>query len=269
MNTLRSRFQSLFKVAFLSAVALVIHGSWQSPALAGPIAIQTPTGLQGGDQFRIIFVTPGTTDATSSDISTYDTFVNQQAAGATYYGQTIHWSAIGSTDSIGAMAHIGVTGAPVYTVNDKNGLSQVASSDGTSGLWSGNELINEPTFDLAGNLYTGLAWTGTSGVGTEYATTPANVIVAWGLGTSVAVPGFENHVEVGSLNSEVNPYDWVSFGYTFGVQLKSTQYQMYGISDVLTVVPEPSTFLISGLGIFVVGLARKLRKRNGISPAKV
>ena len=259
---LMNRFNRLFKVVFLSAVGLVIHGSWQDHAFAGPIDIATPTGLQGGDQFRIIFVTPGTTNATSSDISTYDTFANQQAGGATYNGQTIHWSAIGSTDSVGASVHIGVTGAAVYTVNGTN-LIEVASSDGISGLWSGNALISETTRDLAGNQYTGVVWTGTSGVGTEYSTdVGGGAMKNWGLGTSVTFPGFDNHVEVGSLNAIVNPYDWISLGYSNGLQLNTNSYQIYGISDVLIAIPEPSTFVISGLGILMIGLARRNRNRN-------
>ena len=263
-----TRHTPLLKVAFFSAVALVIYGSWQGLAFAGPIDIQAPTGLQAGSQFRIIFVTPGTTTATSSDIGTYDTFVNQQAAGATFNGQTIHWSAIGSTDSTGASVHIGVTGATVYMVNGLNGtnLVEVASSDSIAGLWSGNALVNEPTKDLAGTTFTGLIWTGTSGVGTEYATDVGGVRKYWGLGSSVSYPGFDSHVEGGSSNAIVNPYDWVSLGYSNGLQLKTDSYQMYAISDVLIAVPEPSTLLISGLGIFVVALNRKLRKRNGFSP---
>ena len=271
------RHNRMLKVAFFSAVALAIHGSWQSHAFASPIDISTPNGLQAGSQFRIIFVTPGSTNAASLDISTYDTFVNQQAAGATYNGQTIHWSAIGSTDSIGASAHIGVTGAAVYSVNGTNGtnLAEVASSDGTSGMWSGNNLINQPVTDLTGNPYTGLVWTGTSGVGTEYYTdVGGGVMKYWGLGSSVSYPGFDNHIEVGSMNSVVYPSDWVSLGNSNGLQLKTVSYQMYGISDLLTVsgasaVPEPSTLLISGLGIFVVALTRKLLKRNGFSPTEI
>ena len=120
------QFNRLFRVAILAAVVAVVHGPWQSSATANPIVITTPTGLQGGDQFRIIFVTPGTTDAKSSDISTYDTFVNQQAGLVTYNGQAVHFSAIGSTDSIGAKAHIGVTGAAVYMANGQHRTALLA-----------------------------------------------------------------------------------------------------------------------------------------------
>ena len=258
------QFNRLFRVAILAAVVAVVHGPWQSSATANPIVITTPTGLQGGDQFRIIFVTPGTTDAKSSDISTYDTFVNQQAGLVTYNGQAVHFSAIGSTDSIGAKAHIGVTGAAVYMANGQ----QVATSDGSSGLWSGNAPLHDPSQDLNGNVYTGSIWTGTSGIGTEYYTTvPGIGDVTWGLGTDVTgvIDGgtdFSHRIEIGALNSNATPYDWVSRGFGEGLQLRDTQLQMYGISDVLTVVPEPSSFLISGLGILMIGLAQRNRKRN-------
>ena len=258
------QFNRLLKVAFLSAVAMTFHGALNGTAFANPIAIQVPTGLKTGDQFRIIFVTPGTTDATSPDIGTYDTFVNQQAGGATYNGQTIHWSAIGSTDSIGAKDHIGVTGAAVFMANGQ----EVAASDDSAGLWSGNAPLHDPSQDLAGNVYTGSIWTGTSGIGTEYYTKVPDIgDVTWGLGTDVmgvidTGKDYSHRIEIGALNSNVSPYDWVSRGFGEGLQLRDTQLQMYGISDVLTVVPEPSSFLISGLGIVMIGLASKNRKRS-------
>ena len=63
-------------------------------AEAGPIT--APSELQAGDTFRLIFVTSGTINATSSDISVYDRFVNQQAGGATYNGSRIHFTSIAS-----------------------------------------------------------------------------------------------------------------------------------------------------------------------------
>lgn len=44
---------------------------------AGPIVV--PTGLAAGDQYYLAFVTSGETAATSGDIATYNTFVNNQA----------------------------------------------------------------------------------------------------------------------------------------------------------------------------------------------
>ena len=113
---LASQFKRFFHAAILSTVAL----AWQVTAFAGPIAIQTPSGLQGGDQFRIIFVTPDKISAVSNNITTYDNFVNTEAAGATYNGQTIHWLAVGSTDAVDAKVHIGQTNTAVYMANGKH-----------------------------------------------------------------------------------------------------------------------------------------------------
>jgi hypothetical protein len=53
-----------------------------APSLCrGGLILQTPAGLNPGDQFRFVFVTDGTTNATSSAISSYDAFVTAQAGG--------------------------------------------------------------------------------------------------------------------------------------------------------------------------------------------
>jgi len=104
----------------------------------GGVIIQTPVGSTAGDEFRIVFVTDGTTNATSSDISSYDAFVNAQAGGATYNGMTVNWQAIGSTATVNAVDHIGSSTAGVYLASG----TEVATSTtaDTGGLWSGNSL---------------------------------------------------------------------------------------------------------------------------------
>ena len=259
---LASQFKRFFHAAILSTVAL----AWQVTAFAGPIAIQTPSGLQGGDQFRIIFVTPDKISAVSNNITTYDNFVNTEAAGATYNGQTIHWLAVGSTDAVDAKVHIGQTNTAVYMANG----TEVAISDTATGLWAGGDLLAQPTQDLAGNSYTsGSVFTGTSGIGTEYFTSvPGQGNVFWGLGATNSVTQggvtYTNNVEVGSLHSNVGGYDWISLGFGAGLAPRDNTYQVYGISDVLTVppVPEPSTLLISGLGVLAIGVAQRFRKKN-------
>ncbi len=262
---LASQFKRFFRAALLSTVAL----AWQGSAFAGPIAIQAPTGLHAGDQFRIIYVTPDKISAVSTDITTYDNFVNTEAAGATYNGQTIHWSAVGSTNAVDAKSHIGITNTAVYMANG----TEVAVSDGNTvanSLWYGGDLVAQPTQDLAGNSYTsGFVWTGTSGIGTTYNT---NVVgqgtVYWGLGATNNVTEngvtYIDNVEVGNLHTTVGGYDWISLGFANGLEPKSLTYQVYGISDVLTVlpVPEPSTLLISGLGVLAIGVAQRFRKKN-------
>ena len=47
----------------------------------GDIILKTPAGLKVGEQFQFIFLTNNTTDATSTDIDTYNNFVNKAAQG--------------------------------------------------------------------------------------------------------------------------------------------------------------------------------------------
>jgi hypothetical protein len=262
------RFNRLFRVAILTAVVAIVHGSWQGSASANPIAITTPTGLQGGDQFRFIFVTPTsvTTNATSTDINVYNNLVNTYASGFSYNGMTLTANAIVSVyGGVNAITNVGVDNVAVYSVSSK-----VASSDDNStGLFSANTLNSQPVQDLSGASYTtGYVWTGSSGIGTEYYTIVDGIgNVYWGLGgpsSNGVIDGgvdYTDHVEVGNLASTTG-YAWLSYGYGTGLQPKTESFQVYGLSQVFTVVPEPSSFLISGLGIIMVGLVQRSRKRN-------
>ena len=60
----------------------------------------TPSGLEHGDEFRLLFVTSGTRDAESSSISDYNTFVqNAAAAGHTaIQGYSSGFRVVGSTE---------------------------------------------------------------------------------------------------------------------------------------------------------------------------
>jgi hypothetical protein len=261
------RSSHFIQTALFYAVIIVISDLFQGLAIAGGVAIKEPTALHGGDQFRIIFVTPGTIQGTSSDIATYNAFANSQAAGATYNGVVIHWSAIVSTDAKNARDNIGLTNSPVFMADG----TQVATSANTiaGGLWWGDPLLAVPVQDLSGNTYSGTAWTGTCGIGTEFSSMPVSdltnthVLATWGTGnsTNITVRGvnYVNQAEVGQIGG--GGYTWVSTGK---VTLNTNAYQIYAISDVLTVVPEPSSFVVSGLGIFMIGFAQKFRRRNGI-----
>ena len=249
--------KALTRKALVFTALLFVTGSVQ--CFAGAIA--APPGVFGGQQFRIIFVTPNKTAATSSLITDYDDFVNSEAAGATYKGTTIQWLALASTNTVNARDHVGQTGTAVYLANG----TKVTNSDTTApgGLWSAFGLIAQPDQDLDGNSYSGLVWTGSSGVGTAYATTPVpgDPSVKWGLG-SPGWAGNPDKSETGIIPGAIGGYDWLSV--PAGVKPNTDLYQVYGISEVITAIPEPSSFLMSGIGMLVVGLATKFRKRNAV-----
>ncbi len=267
------RFNSC-KLAFLSAVVLLLHGTCQGQAFAGDIA--TPTGLHAGDQFRFIFVTPtsATIDATSSAISDYNTLVNNYAQGFSYNGTALTAQAIVSTNGVNgvnAITNVNVGGVDNVAVYRADGQEVAASTkNAAGGLFYGDPLSVHPVEDLSGTSYsTGYVWTGSSGNGVEYYTNTPTGSVYWGAGSSAIFTdngvnppvNYDNHVEVGDLSSNTT-YEWLSRGFAAGLQLKTNTYQVYGISQVFTVVPEPSSLMISGLGILMVGLAQRNRKRN-------
>ena len=81
-------------------------------------SIFVPDGLSPGDTYHFAFVTSGYTNAASSNIADYNSFVNQQAelSGATTETWGINWYAIGSTETVDARDNAAVNAA-VYLLN--------------------------------------------------------------------------------------------------------------------------------------------------------
>jgi hypothetical protein len=87
-----------------------------------------PSGLSPGNQYRLVFVTDGTIQATSTDINTYNTFVDNEAHNSTILNDaftnvgidpaSITWKVIGSTASVNAIGNTSTntvhTSVPIY-----------------------------------------------------------------------------------------------------------------------------------------------------------
>ena len=220
---------SLLSVFALAAIAA-------GTASAGSIA--TPTGLNPGDQFRIVFLTSSQTIAKTSDLSTYDNFVSSNATGYTYGGNSPTWQAIVSSPTIDARDHIGLLSTsviPLYTVD--------GTKVSTGNLWSGT-LLSPINRYIDGSTHNYGAYTGTKADGTK--SNPVGPV-----GTDWTNIGLSN-----ATNSQ-----WIAWTQADPVSLRN----LYGISDVLTVpaaVPEPSTVMLVGLGgLAALGYSFK-RKRN-------
>ena len=200
---------------------------------AGQI-LHTPKGLSLGDHFRFLFVTTGGTQEFTNSISDFDAFVNSDASGATYGSNTVNWQAIVSDlYGVDAITHIGVFGDAVYRPDGK----EIATSDSKTGLWSGT-LLNAPDGRLDGTEYGDLVWTGTKSDGTS----------ANNFGLNYPTIGYNGTTDGA----------WIDLGTDY---LADT-WLVYGISEDLIAVPEPSTALLAGLG-GVIGLATTLnRNRN-------
>jgi PEP-CTERM motif len=224
---------------FAIVAAVLWFGFGSGGRAEAGMMLQTPAGLNPGDQFRFVFVTDGIRDATSTNIADYDSFVNAEAGGATYDGVVVNWLAIGSTDSVDAIDHVGQANAPVFLSDG----TPVSSSTTTAGLWSGT-IRNPINLDLAGNPVdpSFFVWTGTNPTGTGF---------GGPLGSA--------RPQTGSTTDTLGA--WVSSGSSPGGDLR----HVYGISSVLTVpqaVPEPSTLTMLGTALSVglaVGRARRRR----------
>lgn len=234
--------------------AIVATVLWLVSGLGGRaeagIILQTPAGLNPGDQFRFVFVTDGTRDATSTNIADYDSFVNAEAGGATYKGAVVNWLVIGSTDSVDAIDHVGQTTAPVYLSDG----TLVTTSTTPAGLWS-RDLLHPINLDLAAKApppFDNFVWTGTNPFGT-------------GFGGALG----DTRAQVGSISFTHDA--WVSSG----TDNSPGSRPFYGISSVLTVpqaVPEPSTLAMLGTALgagLAIGWARPRRdlQRAGGSTA--
>ena len=251
-------------------------------AVADAGTIVAPVGLLPGTQFRVIFVTAGKMNATSTDIQDYDNFVNSQAMNAIYEGTKVHFSAIVSLSSTpagpviaNANSHIndGISSAAgVYMVDGTKVADNTETTSG--GLFSGTVMAT-PRQGIDGTVYNDVnIWTGSAGNGIAYNTTWFGLYGLGSLnrgqllGSPLSPPYFSTPMAAtGHLGSiDASGYSWLSAGGIPGLQATSTDLQLYGISDILTVsaasvIPEPSCLMSLCIGALVLVIPRTLRRR--------
>jgi len=226
-------------------LALLISGVFATTMASQAAVITMPSGLSHGDQYRIVFVTSTTIQATSSDISTYNAHVTAAAALnpdlAVIEGtveQTTTWTAIGSTDSVNARDNTSTTGAGtgigIYLLND----TAIATS--YTDLWDGTiaNLFNVDEQGDSGPYANSQVWTGTNGDGST-GNDP--------LGTATPEFGKTNLTGVNTWINRLSGSSWPN----------TDTYHLFAISGILT-VPEPSSTALLGLG----GLALMLRRKR-------
>ena len=101
------------------------------------VPVTVPRGLNPGDSYRLVFVTNGTRDASSSNIADYNGFVTTAATAAPELGPlaTI-WKAIAATSAVDVRTNTATdpvanagTSVPIYD------LGGVRVADGYANLW--------------------------------------------------------------------------------------------------------------------------------------
>jgi hypothetical protein len=217
----------------VGVLALVAAGLVPLAASAGPVT--QASGLDPGDPYRLAFVTSTTRDATSSNLADYNLFVTNLANSVPQLAALdTTWTAIASTNTVDARDNTSTnplndTGVPIYL------LDGTALANDNGDLWDGS-IINPLRVSESGiNLGCQLTWTGSSTVGQRQ---------------PIGFLGYSD-VFVGSSCSSTNPWMVVT------LLPSSLDYHLYGISGVLTAIPEPATSAQLLLGLIAMGVLRR------------
>ncbi len=214
-------------------------------SLASAALMTQPAGLNPGDQYRLIFTTSTTTTATSSDPAYYNTFVSDlansvpelQALGVNWYA----FANIGSTTlqaNTGIVNDVNNQGVPIYRVDGTIVIDDYYSFWNTSRTPGGfaNLTVTEDGTVLNPAVGTKNVWTG--------------------LAESGGIPS--NGSALGNANVGHGEYDRANqYLYAFFNMNNTLEHHLYGVSDVITVVPETPAALLGGLGLLAL-----LRRRR-------
>jgi hypothetical protein len=229
-----------FVAVFLLMVACVL-APFSAHALDAPSDL-VPTGLNVGDQFYVVFTTSTYTQATSTSISFYHSYVQGVAAASTISGVraiSSGFQVIGATTATNQCKPTNLT-KPVYNVN-KTLVSSLASlmyDPGAQALGISLK-ISESGQDISGAQ--GQAFTGCNSNGSSY--------TGFNLGDT----------SVGLGSTTVTNTDWISIG---GSTVSNNQTKsLYAISALLTVatpaaqaVPSLSEWAQLMLGLMVISI---------------
>ncbi len=215
--------------------------AWIAVALCGEstAAVIPPVGLTPGQQYQLMFVTFGTTDATHADIDYYNTFVNTVdiSFAVANFGLPagVTWHAVVSTPSVNARDNAPSNGLPVY-----NTAGQLVAA---SSIYAGSLLTpvyyNELGFSY--DIRTAAVWTGSDPFGAG--------LVGHTLGdaSGTSVVGFAGASD-GVWTDDGTPV------------LQQNQWALYVLSSPITFVPEPGTLWLVIVALGVLAGARTLRR---------
>ena len=130
-------------------------------AFGQPVTV--PEGVMVGGQYRLIFVTSQTTQATSSSLGYYNNFVTTDANTVPALAALgTEWTAVASTTGEAAYNTNTVptsTGVPIYGL----GGEEIAANN--AAFWSSSHQSPINTTEI-GTTYSGAVWTGTADTGT-------------------------------------------------------------------------------------------------------
>ena len=232
----------------VSADAAVLEGQLGIMDLTenGGINPATSIAWEYGDTYRFIFASSTGIAATSTDIAVYNAFVQAKADASALGLSSVTWKVMASTFTVAARDNTSTNG----TVNGTgesfwllNGTSLVADdyadlfgTDSHSSTINVSETGGAPfdSGDYSSN------WTGSTGTG--------------GIKANDELGALDGGTITGLRNFTSGAH-WIE---RFGNSPSTIERGVYGVSEVLTVVPEPATMALVAFG----GLALLRRRRN-------
>jgi len=264
-----NRFHVVLAIAAVTVLALATSAN---AALIGELGVMdfdlanggvnpaTGVAWAAGDQYRLTFHTSTTRDATSTDINDYNAFVNSVADGSVAFpklGDGDKWKVVGSTETVSARTNTGTVTNSDMGIFALDGVTMIATD--SDDMWNGFGVRIPATGVYFSPGYLNEEGGGDSGVnhGVNCATGSNSN------GTIRTFLGGATRVNWGSSN----PNNSSRWALRWDSGNPAAQWRFYAMSDPLTVmedidtvIPEPSTLAIWGLGL--LGLIGCWRRRT-------
>jgi hypothetical protein len=210
---------------------------------ASATLIDSIAGLDEGAMYRVLFVTSTKTDATSSDIDYYNTFVSTAADTGSVTGSLgLSWKALASTSSVNAQDNTGIMNSDSAPVTLFNTFGDIIAFSGKD-FWGGL-LTSGINYDEDRTFASEIVWTGTDADGSTN--------LPLGTSTLYSSYGSSNCLDSCLFNFGTNPWD------------RGDLFSVFGASAVVvkpsTDVPEPGTVILLSLGLAGLSFARYRRQ---------
>ncbi len=234
----------------------VAVGVAATPVAAWASVFTAPSGLAPGSYYRLMFLTADPTAATSTDITTYNSFVNTEAQqnsllpqnGWTAIVSTRANNAIDNTDG-GSTSSAAYTSDPVFMVNGSEVTASLSDFFASAAFDAANNfssslIINPLSLDQNGNSAGGYIWSGSNPDGS---TATGNEMGS----NAPAVWGFAFDGSPFLMSSTANTYTLPVIAISAPI-------------EVGTPVPEPASgplFATGAAMLAALGLRRRSRSR--------
>ena len=192
-----------------------------------------PSGLSGGDKFRLLFITSTSRNAVPTAIADYNTFVQNRAAAGHSEIQT-HSSgfrAVGSTEDVDARDNTSTTytssdkGVPIYWLDGNKVVDDY--EDFYDGDWDEETTLKNESGTTKTATGTTTVWTGSNHDGTE--------ATAFGFSNALG----SNPARTGRPGTSTTAGPLTSTGTVANVANTETR-RMYGLSSVFVVEDGPT-----------------------------